>query len=65
MDWFLGFWIGAAIVLCAVVFALWRDRVYQRGFRDGNQQADTWWTGIEGEVAEARKKIWREELTKR
>lgn len=65
MDWFLLLCIGVAIVLGAVVVALWRDRVYQRGVEDGSQQADHWWTGIEGEVAEARKDIWREELTKR
>lgn len=55
MDWFLLLWIGVAIVLGAVVVALWRDRVYQRGVEDGSQQADHWWTGIESDVVEARK----------
>lgn len=34
---------------------------YQQGFKDAREFSELWWTVAEKQVAEERKKIWKEE----
>jgi hypothetical protein len=59
--------IGTIVaVLAALAFVVVgvRDFGYRRGFKDGyeaaRKAADNWWVGVELQVDQERKKIWRE-----
>ena len=53
--------VFALVISLAAYGCTWALIGYRKGYRQGRQDADKWWTDKDRQVDEERQKIWREE----